>query len=139
MLFVKLEGQNAKAPKRGSTGSAGYDLYANVQMEIAPQNWGVVSTGVRVMIPEGHYGRIASRSSLAIKFGIMVGGGVIDQDYRGEVMVLLYNSGLLPFLIDVGDRVAQLILEKITISEVQVVESLTTTSRGEDGFGSTGK
>ncbi|MCO5556028.1 hypothetical protein L7F22_009572 [Adiantum nelumboides] len=139
MLFVKLEGQNAKVPSRGSIGSAGYYLYANVQMEIFPQNWGTVSTGIQLMIPEGYYGRIASRSSLVSQHGIIVGGGVIDQDYRGEVKVLLYNTGLHRFSIEVGDRVAQIILEKITMPEVQVVKSLGSSERGENGFGSTGK
>ena len=90
-------------------------------------------------IPEGNYGRIAPRSGLAAKHSIDVGAGVIDSDYRGEVKVLLFNLSDTDFEVKPGDRIAQLIIEKYTMTEIQEVEGkLDDTVRGEGGFGSTG-
>ena len=88
--------------------------------------------------PEGTYGRVAPRSGLALKHSIDVGAGVIDADYRGEVGVILFNFGTKDFEIKEGDRIAQLVLEKIELSEVLEVQELDETVRGEGGFGSTG-
>ena len=128
----------AIAPTRGSAGAAGYDLYANEDVTIGETEFTPVSTGVSVAIPPGHYGRIAPRSGLAAKYGIIIGGGVIDEDYRGELKVLM---SCLQGLYDVsrGERIAQLILEKITTPELEIVTSLDDTDRGSGGFGSTGK
>ena len=92
-------------------------------------------------IPIGNYGRIAPRSGLAAKNSIDVGAGVIDSDYRGEVKVLLFNLGDVDFAIKPKDRIAQLIIEKYTITELEKLEDhqeLSSTVRGEGGFGSTG-
>ena len=78
----------AVAPTRGSAGAAGYDLYANEDVTIGNTEFTPVNTGVSVAIPPGYYGRIAPRSGLAAKCGIIIGGGVIDEDYRGEIKVL---------------------------------------------------
>jgi deoxyuridine 5'-triphosphate nucleotidohydrolase len=86
----------------------------------------------------GVYGRIAPRSGLASKFFIDVGAGVIDADYRGNVGVVLFNHSSVEFAISIGDRIAQLILEKIEVPEIECVERLTETNRGAGGFGSTG-
>ena len=128
----------AMAPTRGSAGAAGYDLYANEDVTIGEGEFTPVNTGVSVAIPPGYYGRIAPRSGLAAKYGIIIGGGVIDEDYRGELKVLM---SCLFGMYDVlrGDRIAQLILEKITTPELEIVTSLDDTVRGSDGFGSTGK
>jgi len=128
----------AIAPTRGSAGAAGYDLYANEAVTIGDTEFTPVNTGVSVAIPPGYYGRIAPRSGLAAKHGIIIGGGVIDEDYRGELKVLM---SCLQGLYDVsrGDRIAQLILEKITTPELEIVTSLDDTDRGSGGFGSTGK
>lgn len=128
----------AIAPTRGSAGAAGYDLYANEDVTIGETEFTPVSTGVTVAIPPGYYGRIAPRSGLAAKYGIIIGGGVIDEDYRGELKVLM---SCLQGLYDVsrGERIAQLILEKITTPEMEIVTNLDDTERGSDGFGSTGK
>jgi dUTP pyrophosphatase len=91
-----------------------------------------------MIIPHGHYGRVAPRSGLAWKKSIDVGAGVIDEDYRGNVGVILFNFGDEDFVIKQGDRVAQLILEKISTPEVEEVDELPETSRGDGGFGSTG-
>eukprot|EP01120_Amphizonella_sp_Union-15-10_P000134 TRINITY_DN10163_c0_g1_i2.p1 TRINITY_DN10163_c0_g1~~TRINITY_DN10163_c0_g1_i2.p1 ORF type:complete len:133 (-),score=34.83 TRINITY_DN10163_c0_g1_i2:3-401(-) len=110
------------------------------QFALIPQRASPKAADIALEIPEGHYGRIASRSSLALKH-LNVGGGVIDSDYRGNLGVILFNHGDKPFTISRGDRIAQLILEKISTPEVFVVgdeESLEETQRGENGFGSTG-
>ena len=128
----------AIAPTRGSAGAAGYDLYANEDVVITDSEFTPVSIGVTVAIPPGYYGRIAPRSGLATKYGVIIGGGVIDEDYRGELKVLM---SCLFGMYDVsrGERIAQLILEKITTPELEIVDSLDDTDRGSDGFGSTGK
>ena len=128
----------AIAPTRATAGAAGYDLYANEAVVITDSEFTLVNTGVIVAIPPGYYGRIAPRSGLAAKHGIIIGGGVIDEDYRGELKVLM---SCLQGLYDVsrGERIAQLVLEKITTPELEVVDSLDDTYRGSDGFGSTGK
>lgn len=97
-----------------------------------------MSTGLRVAIPAGHYGRIAPRSGLALKHFIDVGAGVVDEDYRGELRVLLFNHSESDFIINRGDRVAQLICERISRPILEEVTDLEDTDRGRNGFGSTG-
>ena len=128
----------AVAPTRGSAGAAGYDLYANEDVIIGEGDFTPVSTGVTVAIPPGYYGRIAPRSGLAAKHGVIIGGGVIDEDYRGELKVLMSRLFGM-YEVSRGERIAQLILEKITTPELEIVTSLDDTDRGSDGFGSTGK
>jgi dUTP pyrophosphatase len=102
----------------------------------------LIKTGISVAVPNGTYGRIAPRSGLALKNGIDVMAGVIDADYRGDVGVILVNLGSSPFTINPGDRIAQLILEKIeyntSVQEIGEADDLSPTSRGANGFGSTG-
>ena len=99
----------------------------------------LVRTGLELAIPPNHYGRVAPRSGLAVKAGIDVMAGVIDEDYRGEVGVVLVNLGDEPVTINVGDRIAQLLVEKIGKPEVvEVFQPLDATERGANGFGSTG-
>ena len=128
----------AIAPTRGSAGAAGYDLYANENTTIGETEFTPVNTGVSVAIPPGCYGRIAPRSGLAAKYGVIIGGGVIDEDYRGELKVLM-SCLFGMYNVSRGERIAQLILEKITTPELEIVTSLDDTDRGSDGFGSTGK
>ena len=128
----------AIAPTRATAGAAGYDIYANEDVTIGETEFTPVNSGVSVAIPPGYYGRIAPRSGLSAKYGIIIGGGVIDEDYRGELKVLM---SCLFGMYDVsrGERIAQLILEKITTPELEIVTSLDDTDRGSGGFGSTGK
>lgn len=107
---------------------------------ILPGHNELVGTGVRVAIPEGFAGFVHSRSGLAAKHQIIVlnSPGVVDSDYRGEVMVNLHNAGRVPFEVEEGDRIAQLIVQRVELTTFTTVEVLDTTERGEGGHGSTG-
>ncbi|KAL2849148.1 dUTP diphosphatase [Aspergillus pseudoustus] len=137
-LLVKKLTPSARAPTRGSAFAAGYDLYASKEIVIPAKGKALVDTGLAIAVPEGTYGRIAPRSGLASKHFIDTGAGVIDADYRGEVKVLLFNFSDVDFKVQEGDRVAQLVLERIYTPEVAVVEELAESVRGAGGFGSTG-
>jgi len=138
LKFAKLS-EHARAPTRGSVDAAGYDLYAAEDKIIESGKRACVKTDIQIEVPSGTYGRVAPRSGLAAKHGIDVGAGVIDKDYRGNVMVLLFNFGDASFDVKRGDRIAQLVLEKICMAELEELPSLDETDRGEGGFGSTGK
>ena len=140
-FLVKRLVPTAVLPIRKSAYAAGYDLSSSEDFTLPAHGRGVVPTGLAVAIPEGSYGRVAPRSSLAVKNGIDTGAGVIDSDYRGPVGVVLFNHSDEDYEIKRGDRIAQLILEKIIIPEVtEVVDGdLPETVRGCGGFGSTGK
>lgn len=138
-LRVVLMNESAQIPTRGSKYAAGYDLYASQDVSINRNSRAQVPTGIQLAIPFGYYGRIAPRSSLSAKQSIDVGAGVIDSDYRGEIQVLLINNGSTTQSFKKGDRIAQLIIEKIITPDIEVVEALDSTERGTGGFGSTGK
>merc|ERR1711966_580167 len=97
-----------------------------------------MGTGLSIATPSSTYARIAPRSGLAAKKMIHVGAGVVDEDYRGEVGVVLFNHGSEPFEVKPADRIAQMILEKIALVQCEKVDSLEATARGAGGFGSTG-
>lgn len=134
---VKLNYEDAQAPTRGSDEAAGYDLYSYENETVAPNQIKLFDTGISIKVPEGTYGRIAPRSSVSKK-GILVNAGVIDRDYRGPVKIMLHNLSNDNFVIEKGNRIAQLILEQIKTPPVQLVEELDDTERGDGGFGSTG-
>ncbi|NXJ05407.1 DUT protein, partial [Odontophorus gujanensis] len=138
LRFTKLS-DNARAPSKGSARAAGYDLYSAYDCVIPPMEKAVVKTDIQVALPSGCYGRVAPRSGLAAKHFIDVGAGVIDEDYRGNVGVVLFNFGKETFEVKKGDRIAQLICERIFYPELEEVQALDDTERGEGGFGSTGK
>ncbi len=135
--FKKLNDQ-AVLPTRGSSKSVGLDLYASSALTIPAQGFSIASTGIAVAIPEGYYGRVAPRSGLAAKFGIDTLAGVIDPDYRGELLIVLANHGSADFEVKPGDRIAQFIIEKIILPQPVFVDSLDDTERGDGRFGSTG-
>ena len=137
-LEVKKLVSNATLPVLGSVNAAGYDLHALEGTVVPGRGKVLVSTGLSFAIPVGNYGRIAPRSGLAAKHSIDVGAGVIDADYRGEVKVLLFNFSDNDFSINPGDRIAQMIIEKYTPTELVEVQELDSTERGAGGFGSTG-
>ncbi len=129
----------AVTPTRPNATDAGADLYSIEDCVVNPLERLVVNTGVCVEIPEGYYGRIAPRSGLAAKRGVDVLAGVVDSSYRGELKVVLFNSDKnMPFHIEAGDRIAQLIIEDHFNFEFIETE-LSNSDRGLAGFGSTGK
>ena len=119
-LYVKKLRNNAAVPKKGSEEAAGYDIASAEDTVVPAKGKTVVKTGISVAIPEGCYGRIAPRSGLAVKRFIDVGAGVIDADYRGEIGVVLFNHSDEDFVVKSGDRIAQLILEKIETPTVKL-------------------
>ena len=137
-LLIKKLSEFATLPTRGSKFAAGYDLHAAYDYVIKARGKDMVKTDLQIALPSGCYGRIAPRSGLAWKHSIDVGAGVIDEDYRGPVNVILFNLGEQDFEIKRGDRIAQLICEKIEQPEVEEVADLDNTERGTNGFGSTG-
>ncbi|CAI4059279.1 hypothetical protein N7582_001331 [Saccharomyces uvarum] len=139
ILRIQLRSANATVPTKGSSTAAGYDIYASQDTAIPAMGQGMVSTDISFTVPVGTYGRIAPRSGLAVKNGIQTGAGVVDRDYTGEVKVILFNHSQKDFAIKKGDRIAQLILERIVENaQVVVVDSLEESARGAGGFGSTG-
>jgi dUTP pyrophosphatase len=137
-LKVKKLNHNARLPVRGSARAAGYDLFAAATKIIPRKGKEVVTTNLAIAVPLGYYGRVAPRSGLTVKNFIDVGAGVIDEDYRGPVDVVLFNFSDEDFMVTEGDRIAQLLLEKIATPEVEEVTDLDETVRGAGGFGSTG-
>lgn len=144
VLPVKKLNEHAEMPQYGSDLAAGMDLRANLRadgVEIATLEPGarrLVKTGIAIACPAGHYARIAPRSGLAYKHGIDVLAGVVDEDYRGDVGVILINTGSEDFTFSHGERIAQLIIEKYTPCYVAEAEELPEAGRGDAGFGSTG-
>lgn len=129
----------AKKPTRGTCKSAGHDLYSAVDIVVAPRSHALIPTDICIRLPAGTYGRIAARSGLAVRHAIDVGAGVIDEDYRGPVGVVLFNHGDVEFPVKVGDRIAQIIIQPVVNVTFEPVDTLDTTTRGSSGFGSTGK
>jgi dUTP pyrophosphatase len=142
-MNIKKLSDKAVIPSKGSTGAAGYDLYTTESYELKPGERKAFKTDIALAIPEGFYGRVAPRSGLAVKHGIDVLAGVIDSDYRGEILVALINLGdkpvQLPIVKDGKETaIAQIIFEAcgtITGGFVEV-DDLTATQRGSGGFGS---
>uniref|UniRef100_A0A0N4ZPF8 Deoxyuridine 5'-triphosphate nucleotidohydrolase n=1 Tax=Parastrongyloides trichosuri TaxID=131310 RepID=A0A0N4ZPF8_PARTI len=133
-----LDHPDASEPEYGSPFSAGADLRSVEDVVIPAKGKKLVSTGLKVQIPKGYYGRVAPRSGLASKNFIDVGAGVVDSDYRGVVHVLLFNFSDDDFHVNKNDRIAQFIMEKIGHFKYEKVDSIENTERGEGGFGSTG-
>lgn len=137
-IKIKLLSENAKVPAAGSVFSAGYDLYSAESGQISSGQRALVKTNISVAIPNGYYGRIAPRSGLAYKHGIDTLAGVIDSDYRGDVGVILLNTGSEPFSYSKGDRIAQLIIEKCHDVNWVKATKLEESKRNDGSYGSTG-
>ena len=135
--FKRLDPQ-ATLPTRGSQSSAGLDIYSLEAVTIGPGERSLARTGLSVAIPEGFYGRVAPRSGLAVKQGLDVLAGVIDSDYRGELLCLLYNTGDTTVMLPATTKICQLIIEQIATPEAAWSDVLSETARGAGGFGSTG-
>jgi len=134
-----LVGEGGSLPEYSSTGAAGADLRSSEAVTIAPGARAAVPTAVRLQIPPGPSGLVWRRSGLAVRHGIDTLAGVIDSDYRGEVRVVLVNHGDEPFRIDRGDRIAQLLVQRVERAAFAAVPSIDDTDRGGGGFGSTGR
>ncbi len=144
VLKVKLVREGAQLPKRETVGSAGHDLRACIDEDMVIPAGGAVRlpTGIAIEMESSEYvAIIASRSSMAYKYGIAMGNGigVIDSDYRGEISVFLRNNSDVDFVVHPGDRVAQLLLMPVALPEIIEVDELSDTARGAGGFGSTGR
>ena len=126
-------------PSYAHPGDAGADLRASVRSKVPARSKCLVPTGLRIALPNGHVGLIWPRSGLAVKRSIDCGAGVIDAQYRGEIKVLLFNHSDEDFSIEPGDRIAQLLIQKVESIQFHPVDNLDNTSRNEGGFGSTGK
>ena len=130
----------AKVPEYKTPGAAGADLYSVENRDIRPGEVCAVSLGFSIAIPEGYEVQVRSRSGLALKEQVIVlnSPGTIDSDYRGPMMAILANLGKKTFFVSKGDRVAQMVVNKVETANFQSVEELNETDRGEGGFGSTG-
>ena len=139
LKFKKLN-QYAITPTRGSEKAAGWDLYAMNTVSIHPHETEKIGTGIAVAIPDGNFGGIFARSGIATKQGLRPANctGVVDSDYRGEVIVALHNDSTNTRIIEAGERIAQLIVMPFVSVEFNEVDELDETERGSGGFGSTG-
>ena len=138
MININLLHENAKLPSRGSDESAGLDLHTIESVIIPPKHRALLSTGIAMSMPVGYVGLIWPRSKLAAKMGIDVLAGVVDSDYRGEIMISLLNTGFNSVEIKSGDKVAQMIIQKHhSDMQINIVDDLDNTMRGKSGVNST--
>lgn len=142
-IKVKKVDKKAKLPQRFSSGAAGYDLFARIDKSIfiEPNKVQLVSTGLAMEIEKGYEVQIRPRSGLALKhqIGILNSPGTIDSDYRGEVKIILFNFGSEPFEITDEMRVAQMVVAKYEVANIELVTDLSESERGDGGFGHSGK
>lgn len=133
--------ENAIIPTYANVGDAGMDIYAIEDLTIEPHTTVIVPTGLKMAIPIGYEMQIRPRSGMSCKTKLRISNsiGTIDSGFRGEIGVIFDNIGDTPYTIHVGDRIAQMVLNEVPIAEFTVVEQLDDTSRGNGGFGSTGK
>lgn len=137
-LKVKKLREDAKLPTKGHPGDAGIDFYTTEDVVFLPKAKSHVSTGVAIEIPEGYVGLVWDKSSISFNKGLKTMGGVIDSGYRGEVFFNLYNTGDEEVIINKGEKVAQMIIQKFEDCDIKEVEKLEEAIRGDRGFGSTG-
>lgn len=146
IINIKKTDENAKIPTYGSEFAAGADLYAVIhneenKVEILPGETAFIDTGIVMEIPNGYVGLVYARSGLSCKQGLAPANkvGVIDSDYRGNIMVALYNQSNETRIVSEGDRIAQIIIQPVEQFGFKVTENLSNTARGNGGFGSSGK
>lgn len=142
-LEVKLTNQAKERglilPSYSREGDAGIDLRSVESLVIKPKGRALVGTGIQVAIPPGFMGLVRDRSGLAAEFGIHTMAGVVDSNYRGEVKVVLLNTGDQDYSIGINDRIAQLVILPVATAKIEETESLSRTNREDAGWGSTGK
>ena len=139
-MKISFVSEDGFEPARATDGSAGFDLRATEGDVISPGYRKVFGTGVSAAIPPGSVGKVYSRSGMGFKYGVSLanGTGIIDSDFRGEIKVSLINKGHDFYTVNRGDRIAQIIFEKLPDVELEKVTVLDVTERGNNGFGSTG-
>lgn len=137
-LKIKLDA-GAYMPVRAHATDAGLDLRTPGLVKIPAGGSAVIDTGVHVELPEGFYGKIESKSGLNVKSGVVSLGGTIDEPYRGSIVVKLYNFGSADYTFLPGDKIAQLVIQPYIAPELDVVDELSESDRGENGFGSSGR
>ena len=142
VLKIKKLKDGAVIPKRATEESAGLDLFALLEnpVTINPHEIVKIPTGIAIELEKGYAGLIYPRSGLSTKHGISLANcvGVVDSDYRGEVLVAVINHSETPFTINTGERIAQLVISPVILPEIEVTDNLNDTERGVGGFGSTG-
>lgn len=138
-LRVKKLSESAILPTKNLKTDAGFDLYSTENKFVFRQSRATISTSISIEIPEGCVGLIWPRSGLAVKAGIDTLAGVIDHGYTGEIKVCLYNTSKDDYEINVGDKIAQILIQKIEDCEVVEVDTLSESERGDKGFGSSDK
>lgn len=152
-MKIKLD-DGAIMPTRAHETDAGLDLYSRENKIVFPRQVMLFGsdgfsipaeigesfdTGVHIMMPHGYYGKIESKSGLNMKYGVVSCGGVIDEGYTGSIVVKLYNLGSRPYEVRAGDKIAQIIIQPYSAPEMELVDDLEKTDRGDNGFGSTGR
>ena len=138
--FIKIN-EDAIIPDYAHEGDAGMDIYSVEDIVIEPMDWKKVNTGLIMELPKGTEGQVRTKSGIALNNGVFVLNtpGTIDENYRGEVGVILYNLNKTPFVIKKGQKIAQLVINEVCYCKTKQVAFLSSTSRGEGGFGSTGR
>jgi len=136
-LCVKRIHPAAKLPSYGHPGDAGLDLHSSADLSLAPGEVRAVPTGLQIAVPAGHVGLVWDKSGISLK-GVHRFAGVVDAGYRGEVRVVMINLGREPYEIKAGMKIAQMLIQPVTVVDVMECDDLGDTSRGEGGFGSTG-
>ncbi len=138
-LKVKKLNSLAKIPSYAHPGDAGMDIFSSGHVSLDPGQYIAIPTGIAIEIPKGFVGLIWDKSGLSTNHGLKVLGGVIDSGYRGEIRIGIINLSSKVYTFEVGDKVAQMLIQKIENPNIVEVKSLTETKRGNKGFGSTGK
>ena len=138
LKIKKLKG-DAKLPSYAHPGDAGMDIYSCEERTLLPQEQALISTGIAMEIPDGYVGLVWDKSGLSTKHGLKTLAGVIDAGYRGEISIALANVGSGPYTFKKGEKIAQMLIQKVEHPQFQEVDELSESSRGTGGFGSTGK
>ena len=136
-MRIKLD-EGAKMPTRAHPTDAGLDLYARKTQIVPAREYAIFDTGVHIELPEGTVGMLKSKSGLNVRYGI-VSEGVIDVGYTGSIVAKLYNHSGRDYKVNAGDKITQLVIMPIITPELEVVDELEATDRGDNGFGSSGR
>lgn len=136
-MKIKLD-ENAKMPTRAHATDAGLDLYSRERQIVPAKESAIFDTGVHISLPIGTVGMLKSKSGLNVKHGL-TSEGVIDSGYTGSIVVKLYNNSGYDYTVNAGDKISQLVIMPVCLPDLELVDSLEDTARGNNGFGSTGK